>query len=79
LAASLDRQGWICPLAGLGTPKEGRLAVRARHPERMEVIFREHMTYDRARAGWRRRRGLLANGGCPCFERDHATAGSLPR
>jgi uncharacterized protein (DUF488 family) len=62
-------------LQGLGTPKPGRDAVRAGHPERMEVIFREHMTSDRAQAELaqakelaRERRSCLL-----CFERDHTT------
>src|SRR6202048_5323577 len=49
LAAGLDEQGIAyVHLQGLGTPKPGRDAVRAGHPERMEAIFREHMTSDRA-------------------------------
>ncbi len=52
LAASLDEAGiGYVHLQGLGTPKPGRLAVRAGHPERMEVIFREHMTSDRSARG----------------------------
>ena len=51
LAAGLDGQGIAyVHLQGLGTPKPGRDAVRAGHPERMEPIFREHMTSDRAQA-----------------------------
>src|ERR1700761_3672848 len=51
LAAGLDEAGIAyVHLQGLGTPKPGRDAVRAGHPERMEVIFHEHMTSDRARA-----------------------------
>ncbi len=51
LAASLDEAGIAyVHLQGLGTPKPGRDAVRAGHPARMEVIFREHMTSDRAQA-----------------------------
>jgi len=49
LAAGLDEQGIAyVHLQGLGTPKPGRDAVRAGHPERMEPIFREHMRSDRA-------------------------------
>jgi len=41
LAAALDQAGiGYVHLQGLGTPKPGRDAVRAGHPERMEVIFR---------------------------------------
>src|ERR1700761_6689629 len=51
LAAALDEAGIsYVHLQGLGTPKPGRDAVRAGHPERMEPIFREHMTSDRAQA-----------------------------
>ena len=61
-------------LQGLGTPKPGRDAVRAGHPERMVAIFRDHMTSDRAIADLanardlaRRKRACLL-----CFERDPA-------
>ncbi len=51
LAAGLDETGIAyVHLQALGTPKPGRDAVRAGHPERMEAIFREHMTSDRAQA-----------------------------
>ena len=73
LAAGLDEQGIsYVHLQGLGTPKAGRDAVRAGHPERMEVIFREHMTSDRAQAELaqakqlaRKQRACLL-----CFEQD---------
>jgi uncharacterized protein (DUF488 family) len=62
-------------LQGLGTPKPGRDAVRAGHPERMEPIFREHMRSDRAQAELvqakqltRKRRACLL-----CFEQDPMT------
>jgi uncharacterized protein (DUF488 family) len=76
LAASLDEAGiGYVHLQGLGTPKAGRLAVRAGHPERMEVIFREHMTSDRARAELAQAKGLARERrACLlCFERDHKT------
>jgi uncharacterized protein (DUF488 family) len=74
LAAGLDEAGTrYVHLQGLGTPKPGRDAVRAGHPERMEPIFREHMTSDRAQADLaqakilaREHRACLL-----CFERDH--------
>ena len=74
LAAHLDEAGIrYVHLQGLGTPKPGRDAVRAGHPERMEPIFREHMTSDRAQAGLaqatmlaRESRACLL-----CFERNH--------
>lgn len=76
LAAGLDEQGIAyVHLQGLGTPKPGRDAVRAGHPERMEPIFREHMRSDRAqvelaqaKALARERRVCLL-----CFEQDEMT------
>jgi uncharacterized protein (DUF488 family) len=73
LAAGLDESGIAyVHLQALGTPKPGRDAVRSGHPERMEVIFREHMTSDRAQAELaqakllaRERRACLL-----CFEQD---------
>jgi uncharacterized protein (DUF488 family) len=76
LAAGLDEQGIAyVHLQGLGTPKPGRDAVRAGHPERMEPIFREHMTSDRAQADLANAR-QLARGvrACLlCFEQDPMT------
>ena len=73
LAAGLDEQGIAyVHLQGLGTPKPGRVAVRAGHPERMEVIFREHMTSDRAQVELAEARHL-ARGRRTCllcFEQD---------
>lgn len=76
LAASLDEAGiGYVHLQGLGTPKPGRDAVRTGHPERMEAIFREHMTSDRAQAELARAKGLVRDRrACLlCFERDHKT------
>ncbi len=76
LAAALDEVGiGYVHLQGLGTPKPGRDAVRAGHPERMEVIFREHMTSDRAQAELAQAKGLVRDRkACLlCFERDHTT------
>ena len=76
LAAALDEAGIsYVHLKGLGTPKPGRDAVRAGHPERMEVIFREHMTSDRAQAELAQARQLASErSACLlCFERDHNT------
>ena len=63
-------------LQGLGTPKPGRDAARAGHPERMEVIFREHMTSDRSQAELAQAKQLVRERpACLlCFERDHTTA-----
>ena len=76
LAAGLDEAGIAyVHLQGLGTPKPGRDAVRAGHPERMEPIFREHMLSDRAQVELaqakdlaRRRRVCML-----CFEQDPMT------
>jgi len=73
LSAALDEIGIdYVHLQGLGTPKPGRDAARAGDSRRMEVIFREHMTSDRAQAELaqakelaRERRACLL-----CFERD---------
>ncbi len=74
LAAALDEAGiGYVHLQGLGTPKPGRVAVRAGHPERMEVIFRDHMCADRAQAELAQAKELVsARVACLlCFERDH--------
>ncbi len=76
LAAGLDAVGiGYVHLQGLGTPKPGRDAVRAGHPERMVPIFMEHMRGDRAQAELSQAIGLAR--GVPacllCFERDHTT------
>ena len=76
LAAALDEAGIAyVHLQGLGTPKPGRDAVRAGHPERMEAIFREHMTSGRAQAELAQAKGLARERpACLlCFERDHTT------
>ena len=76
LAAGLDEQGIAyVHLQGLGTPKPGRDAVRAGHPERMEPIFRDHMTSDRAQAELAQAKVLAREGrACLlCFERDPMT------
>jgi uncharacterized protein (DUF488 family) len=76
LAAALDEAGiGYVHLQGLGTPKPGRDAVRAGHPERMEIIFRDHMTSDRAQAELAEAKGLARERkACLlCFERDHQT------
>ena len=75
LAAELDAAGIAyVHLQALGTPKPGRDAVRAGHPERMERIYRAHLAGDRpqaelaeARALARDRRACLL-----CFEADPA-------
>jgi uncharacterized protein (DUF488 family) len=76
LAAALDQAGIAyMHLQALGTPKPGRDAVRAGHPERMEVIFRDHMTSGRAQAELAQATSLARERpACLlCFERDHTT------
>jgi uncharacterized protein (DUF488 family) len=73
LAAGLDEAGIrYVHLQALGTPKPGRDAARKGHPERMEVIFREHMRDDRAQAELAQARVLAReNRACLlCFEHD---------
>lgn len=74
LAAALDEAGiGYVHLQGLGTPKPGRDAVRAGHPERMIPIFTAHMASDRAQAELAQAKGLAREQRCCllCFERDH--------
>ena len=76
LAAGLDAAGiGYVHLQGLGTPKPGRDAVRAGHPERMVPIFMTHMQGDRAQAELAQAIGLArGTRACLlCFERDHTT------
>ncbi len=75
LAAGLDEKGIpYVHLQGLGTPKPGRDAVRAGHPEIMERIFREHMTSDRAQADLAQAKALARETRVCllCFEHDPA-------
>jgi uncharacterized protein (DUF488 family) len=75
LAAGLDEKGIpYVHLVGLGTPKAGRDAVRAGHPEIMETIFREHMTSDRAQADLAQAKALAGERRVCllCFEQDPA-------
>ena len=76
LAAALDEAGIrYVHLQGLGTPKPGRDAVRAGHPERMVPIFHERMTSDRAQAELAMAKGMARESrACLlCFEKDPAT------
>ncbi len=75
LAAGLDARGMAyVHLQPLGTPKAGRDAVRAGHPERMVTIFRAHMDGDQPLAALAEARTLaLGQRSCLlCFERDPA-------
>ncbi|MFO1025201.1 MAG: DUF488 domain-containing protein [Acetobacteraceae bacterium] len=74
LAASLDEAGIAyIHLQALGTPKPGRDAVRAGHPERMVEIFQDHMRSDRAQAELVQAEQLARDRtACLlCFEHDH--------
>jgi uncharacterized protein (DUF488 family) len=76
LAAGLDAVGiGYVHLQGLGTPKPGRDAVRAGHPERMVPIFMAHMQGDRAQAELAQAAAFAreARTCLLCFERDHMT------
>jgi uncharacterized protein (DUF488 family) len=76
LAAGLDENGIAyVHLQALGTPKPGRDAVRAGHPERMEVIFRDHMHSDRAQAELAQAKQLVGERRVCllCFEQDPMT------
>jgi uncharacterized protein (DUF488 family) len=74
LAASLDQAniGYI-HLQRLGTPKPGRDAVRAGHPERMVPIFNAHMDSTEAQMALADAKALAVEQRCCllCFERDH--------
>jgi uncharacterized protein (DUF488 family) len=74
LAAGLDQCGiGYVHLQRLGTPKPGRDAVRAGHPERMVPIFNAHMESPDAQLALAQATGLAVGGRCCllCFERDH--------
>jgi uncharacterized protein (DUF488 family) len=74
LAAGLDSVGIrYVHLQRLGTPKPGRDAVRAGHPERMVPIFNAHMETPEARLALAEAKTLTVEGRCCllCFERNH--------
>jgi uncharacterized protein (DUF488 family) len=76
LAAGLDQAGiGYLHLQRLGTPKSGRDAVRAGHPERMAPIFMAHMGSPEAQWALREAKSLAVEQRCCllCFERDHRT------
>jgi uncharacterized protein (DUF488 family) len=75
LAAGLDAAGIpYVHLQGLGTPKAGRDAVRAGHPDIMEAIFRTHMTSDLAQVELAQAKSLAreTRACLLCFEHDPA-------
>jgi uncharacterized protein (DUF488 family) len=74
LAAGLDEAGiGYLHLQRLGTPKPGRDAVRAGHPERMVPIFNAHMETPEARTALAEAKIVAVERRCCllCFERDH--------
>jgi uncharacterized protein (DUF488 family) len=74
LAAGLDQAGiGYVHLQRLGTPKPGRDAVRAGHPERMVRIYNAHMETPEAQSALTEAKGLAVERRCCllCFERDH--------
>jgi uncharacterized protein (DUF488 family) len=74
LAAGLDEIGiGYVHLQRLGTPKPGRDAVRAGHPERMVPIFNAHMRTPEASHALEQAKSLTLERRCCvlCFERDH--------
>jgi uncharacterized protein (DUF488 family) len=75
LAAGLDEAGMrYLHLQALGTPKPGRDAVRAGHPEKMIPIYRAHIAGDQPQAELAQATSLArTNRVCVlCFERDPA-------
>jgi uncharacterized protein (DUF488 family) len=75
LAACLDEAGMrYLHLQALGTPKPGRDAVRAGHPERMVPIYRAHIAGDRQQAELAQAISLARTDRVCllCFERDPA-------
>lgn len=74
LSAGLEGAGIrYVHLQRLGTPKPGRDAVRAGHPERMVPIFNAHMETPEAQLALAEAKGLAVHERCCllCFERDH--------
>ncbi len=75
LAAGLDERGIsYLHLRGLGTPKEGRLAARAGHFERLREIYAKHLKTPQAVEELDELSALVRKSGpvcILCFERDH--------
>jgi uncharacterized protein (DUF488 family) len=76
LAASLDERGIAyLHLAGLGTPKEGRLAARSGKYDQLHKIYARHLKTSQAREGLDELASLVKKSGSVCllcYERDHA-------
>ena len=74
LAAGAEAAGiGYLHLRGLGTPAEGRHAVRNGHPERMRTIFADHLATDTAQADLAELVRLVRSGQrvcLLCLERD---------
>ena len=76
LAASLDERGIAyVHLAGLGTPKEGRLAARSGKYDVLHKIFAKHLKTPQAKEELDELSALVKKSGpvcLLCYERDHA-------
>jgi len=76
LAASLDERGIAyIHLAGLGTPKEGRLAARSGKYDLLQRIFAKHLKTPQAKEELDELSALVKKSGpvcLLCYERDHA-------
>ena len=76
LAASLDERGIAyVHLAGLGTPKEGRLAARSGKYDLLQRIFAKHLKTPQAKEQLDELSALVKKSGpvcLLCYERDHA-------
>lgn len=75
LAAGLDERGiGYVHLAGLGTPKEGRLAARSGRYDVLQTIYARHLKTPQAEEGLDELSSLVNKAGpvcLLCYERDH--------
>jgi uncharacterized protein (DUF488 family) len=75
LAAGLDERGIAyVHLAGLGTPKEGRLAARSGQYDVLQKIYAKHLKTPQAREQLDELSALVKQAGpvcLLCYERDH--------
>ena len=75
LAAGLDQRGIAyIHLAGLGTPKEGRLAARSGQYDVLQKIYAKHLKTPQAREELDELSALVKQAGpvcLLCYERDH--------
>jgi uncharacterized protein (DUF488 family) len=76
LAASLDERGIAyLHLAGLGTPKDGRLAARSGKYDQLHKIYAKHLKTSQAKEELDELASLVKKSGpvcLLCYERDHA-------